>query len=226
MTLATKGEYDPEGIGKDRYPTEDNAPVLRVEDTNFGFHYAAIRRAKEGEGKFYVRITPYIMPFMTFPAGGTGIMRVPMDDEATAVITVNWDEGRPANPASVLARQGMDNPEVWGADKILRILPQNREAMARGESYSGIVGFNPQDGAMTMNMGNAIFDRSKEHVVPADHAILRMRRLLLETADTVAAGDDPVGVASDVDTSKVFGTSGVIEADEQWQSLVPGHVAL
>lgn len=225
MTLATQGQYDPEGIGKDRYPTVDNAPVLRVENTAFGFYYAAIRRAI-GQDRRYVRITPFIMPFMTFPAGGTGVMRVPVDDETTSVITVNWDEHRMADRASVLKRQGMDNPNVWGPDKILRILPQDRAAMARGESYSGIVGFNPQDGAMTMNMGGPIFDRSREHVAPADYAILRMRRLLLQAADTVAAGGDPPGVATEVDTSHVFGTSGVIRADEPWQSLLPQHVAL
>jgi nitrite reductase/ring-hydroxylating ferredoxin subunit len=225
MRLASKGLYDPDGIGKDRYPTTDNAPQLRVENTTFGFHYAAMRQASDNESS-YVRITPYIMPFMTFPAGGTGVMRIPMDDETTAVITVNWDHDQPANPESVMRRQGMDNPAVYGPDKVLRILPQDRAAMRRGESYSGIVGFNPQDGAMTMNMGGPIFDRSKEHVVPADHAILRMRRLLLKAADVVAAGGDPVGTTPDVDTSQVFGASGVIKAGDRWQDLVPGHVAV
>ncbi|MGH3750216.1 MAG: Rieske 2Fe-2S domain-containing protein, partial [Micromonosporaceae bacterium] len=175
MALATLGKYDPDGIGKDRYPTTDNAPRLRIEDTDFGFHYGALRDASE-PGKTYVRITPYILPFMTFPAGGTGIMRIPRDDESTAVLTVNWDAGQPANPASVMARQGMDNPDVYGPDLVLRVPPQDREAMARGESFSGLTGFNVQDGAMTMNMGGPIFDRSTEHVVPADQAVLRMRR--------------------------------------------------
>jgi phthalate 4,5-dioxygenase oxygenase subunit len=220
MTLATEGKYDPDGIGKDRYPTTDNAPLLRVEDTDFGFHYGALRTASEA-GKTYVRITPYILPFMTFPAGGTGIMRIPRDDDTTAVLTVNWDADGPANPGSVMARQGMDNPEVYGPDRVLRIPPQDREAMARGESYSGMVGFNVQDGAMTMSMGGPIFDRSTEHVVPADHAILRMRRLLLAMADRVAQGEDPVGVGPDTDTSQVYGTSGVLSADEPWQGLAP-----
>jgi phthalate 4,5-dioxygenase oxygenase subunit len=39
-----------------------------------------------------------------------------------------------------------------------------------------------------------IVDRSKEHLGPADKAIIQMRRLLLQAAKTVEAGGTPAGV--------------------------------
>ena len=216
------GEYDPTGIGRDRYPSTDAAPRLEVEDTSFGFHYAAIRDGEEA-GTSYVRITPYVMPFMTYPPGNVAVMRVPVDDESTAVISVVWDATTPPDREYALARHGMDRPEVYGSDRRLRIQQQDRAAMRRKESWSGIFGFNPQDGAMTMNMGGPIFDRSKEHLVLADYAIIRMRRLLVDAAQAVDRGGQPVGVAPGVDTTKISCASGLIAEGSAWQDLVPGN---
>ena len=38
-----------------------------------------------------------------------------------------------------------------------------------------------------------ICDRTKEHLVSADAAIVRVRKLLLECANLVSAGKDPIG---------------------------------
>jgi phthalate 4,5-dioxygenase len=228
MTLATKGDYDPNGIGADRYPTTDVAPRLEVENTDFGFHYAAIRDGIEDDTS-YVRITPYIMPWQTSPAGGSWVLRVARDDDSTSVFSIGWapDDAPPVPTVEqVLRRDGMGDPAVYGPDKVLRVPEQDREAMRRGESFTGIVGFNPQDGAMTMNMGAAIFDRSREHVVPADYAILRMRRLLIDNAKKVERGEDPVGVSPDLADELIVGASGVIQVGDPWQTLVPGNRAM
>ena len=47
------------------------------------------------------------------------------------------------------------------------------------ESFTGIDGINTQDRAIQESMG-AIVDRSREHLGPADRAIIQARRLLLE----------------------------------------------
>jgi hypothetical protein len=222
VKIMKTGDYDPTGIGRDRYPSTDAAPRLEVEDTPFGFHYAAIRDGDD-PGTSYVRITPFVMPFMTYPPGNVAVMRVPIDDESTAVISVVWDATTPPDRGYALARHGMDRPEVYGPDRRLRILPQDRDAMRRGESYSGIFGFNPQDGAMTMNMGAAIFDRTKEHLVPADYAVIRLRRLLVDAARAVEVGESPLGTGAAFDTTKVMCASGVIHDGDAWQDLVPGN---
>jgi hypothetical protein len=163
------------------------------------------------------------MPFMTYPPGNVAVMRVPVDDESTAVISVVWDATTPPDREYALSRHGMDRSEVYGPDRRLRIAPQDRDAMRRGESWSGIFGFNPQDGAMTMNMGGPIFDRSSEHLVPADYAIIRMRRMLIDAARAVEEGEVPAGVVPDLDTTKITCASGLISENEAWQDLVPGN---
>ena len=102
----------------------------------------------------------------------------------------------------------MNRPDVYGADKRLHIERQDREAMRRKESWSGIFGFNPQDGAMTMNMGGPIFDRTREHLVPADYAIIRMRRILIDAARAVEDGREPVGISLDLDARGIECGSG------------------
>lgn len=223
MALATLGRYDPNGVGADRYPTTDPAPRLEVETTPYGFVYAAIRQATD-PGKRYVRITPYVLPYMTFPAMRTAVMRLPQDDTTTVTISVYYDPDRPPDGDAILARQGMDRPETYGPDRVLRIPDQDRAAMEARRSFTGLDGFNVQDGAMTMFMGGPILDRTKEHVVPTDYAVVRMRRLLLEVADQVERGEAPVGTGPEVDTSRVVGTSGVLGADEPWQGLVTDTV--
>ena len=49
------------------------------------------------------------------------------------------------------------------------------------ESYSGIDGINQQDRALQESMGRVV-DRSREHLGPADKAIIQARKLLREAA--------------------------------------------
>ncbi|WP_051342095.1 Rieske 2Fe-2S domain-containing protein [Pseudonocardia spinosispora] len=55
LELARQGVFDPEGIGSDRFPATDDAPRLEVEDTEFGFHYAALRKLSGDQDGSYVR---------------------------------------------------------------------------------------------------------------------------------------------------------------------------
>jgi len=63
----------------------------------------------------------------------------------------------------------------------------------RYETFTGIDGVNTQDRAVQEGMG-PIVDRSKEHLGPADRAIIATRRLLLDALKTVQAGGNPPGV--------------------------------
>src|SRR5262249_56579397 len=59
----------------------------------------------------------------------------------------------------------------------------NREVQ-RTESFTGIDGINVQDRAIQEGMGS-IVDRSKEHLGPADMAIIQARKLLRQAVKTV-----------------------------------------
>jgi hypothetical protein len=90
------------------------------------------------------------------------------------------------------------------------------------ESWSGFRGFEPEDGAVALSMG-PIFDRSKEHLVPADGAVVHLRRILLDAARRVQAGDDPLPLP---DLSKVVAVADTeILQGARWQDLAPHNIA-
>jgi len=99
----------------------------------------------------------------------------------------------------------------------------NREAMRNGSSHSGIVGANIQDIAVEESMG-PIYDRSREHVVPADRAVIRARRLLFECMRRGERGEDPIGAFPATYLSRLSAPDQNISANDRWQTLVPDHV--
>jgi hypothetical protein len=95
--------------------------------------------------------------------------------------------------------------------------------MAAGKSFAGFRGGNRvQDGAVQMSAG-LMYDRAKEHLVPADLAIIRLRRLFADSIRLIEAGHDPVGTGVDYDSTQVTAVSTIIDADQDWRDLVSGH---
>ena len=79
-----------------------------------------------------------------------------------------------------------------------------------------------QDGAVQMSSGK-MYDRAKEHLVPADLAIIRLRRLFADSIRLLEAGHDPVGRGEGYDFTQVTAASPIIDAGQDWRDLVPGH---
>jgi hypothetical protein len=105
----------------------------------------------------------------------------------------------------------------------MKLPPQDRAAMAAGRSFAGFRGGNRvQDGAVQMSSG-PMYDRAKEHLVPADLAIIRLRRLFAESIQALEGGHDPVGLGVGCDFAQVTAASSIIDASRPWQDLVPGH---
>ena len=88
------------------------------------------------------------------------------------------------------------------------------------ENWSGLSGVEQEDAIISMSMG-PIFDRSKEHLVPADRAVVRVRQRLLEAARAVEQGGDPVGVG--VELSEVGAPDVNVAQDTNWRAIVPHH---
>jgi hypothetical protein len=65
----------------------------------------------------------------------------------------------------------------------------------RDETFSGIDGINAQDRALQESMGRVV-DRSKEHLGPADKAIIQARKLLRQAVKAVEAGGSPDGTGT------------------------------
>jgi phthalate 4,5-dioxygenase oxygenase subunit len=207
--------------------TGDLAPTLLLEDTPFGFHYAAIREVpgNEADGTRNVRVVPIVMPstrIIPSPAVQFIIFEVPMNDTRTATFAASYRlDGGPVDQWKLNEMSGRHNPELFDEATHRYVgtwdnrFGQDRVRMK--EDWSGIKGVVMEDMAMAMSQG-AIADRSKEHLVPADQAVVRCRRKLLESAKRVAAGGDPIGV--EVDVSTIRAIDATIPGNVRWQDLV------
>jgi hypothetical protein len=69
-----------------------------------------------------------------------------------------------------------------------------------------------------------IYDRRLEHLVPADLAIIRMRRLLTDSMKLVEEGGQPLGLGEGYDFSNISGAAAVTDVGSRWQDLVPGNL--
>ncbi len=209
------------------WPSEDNAPRIEVENTPFGFHYAAIRDVTGQPDKQFVRVTAFVMPYTGFIGGSNGaVIVVPRDDYTCSSIGVfRAPPGSSGTSTARRVNRGVD-PAIWGPapeNRRLKLPPQDREAMADGRSFAGFRGGNRvQDGAVQMSSG-PMYDRAKEHLVPADLAIIRLRRLFADSIQLLDAGHDPLGLGVGTDFAQVTAASSIIDADRPWQDLVPGH---
>jgi hypothetical protein len=67
----------------------------------------------------------------------------------------------------------------------------------------------------------AIVDRTEEHLVPADLAVVSLRRMLMSAAKAVAAAGDPVGTNTNL--SDVRAVDRTVGVGTPWRELCPGH---
>ena len=143
LTEARTGAFSKMQAAEDTFPTDvSQAPEMEIENTEFGFHYAAIRDIIGDDSRQYVRVTPYILPYMTSRhAGRAAVIHVPIDDYTTAQYAIGrWPDGNHTAGGRTLLRHR--SPRHWnmGAGRVWRLPPQNREAMEAGKSFSGFSG--------------------------------------------------------------------------------------
>ena len=207
------------------------APKLVVDLTDYGYQYAGVRPL--GEDEQHVRTYHFILPFHQIrpartPSGiyvDAGHIWVPMDDETCMVYNWNYSPGtEPLSEEDRLERHLGNGPSH--VDPVTFRSKANRQnnyfldrEVQRTESYSGIDGINAQDRALQESMGR-IVDRSKEHLGPADKAIIQARKLLRDAVRTVAAGNTPDG--SGTSYYHLRAGEAVLPRDTDWrQELAP-----
>ena len=175
---------------------DDMSPSLEIESTRFGFHYTGVRKSGEG---FNARLVPLFLPYgriIPLPGFWTTVMEVPMDDEHTASYLVDASELAPLDVQARLRRSGFTaanySDNTFKASEANRY-GQDRRAMREKRSWSGLDGLTEEDAAITLSMG-PIYDRTTEHLVAADAAIVKLRQRLLESVAAEESGSDPVGL--------------------------------
>ncbi len=213
-------------------PSVDKSPRLQLQNTAYGFRYAAIRKPIiDPDKNQYIRTTLWIAPStITFSAAkDEGFMQImtPIDDENTIFWHFRYSYAAPftelehkAYPKWVgLSRDEENLDENFRS----RRNPgnnwlQDRAAMRRNETFSGIKGVNIEDFAVAESMG-PIVDRSVQYLGPTDLAVAQMRRLMLQSLDRFEAGEKPLGLAEPVDHSRLRAEEKVISRSTPWQTV-------
>ncbi|WP_433558732.1 Rieske 2Fe-2S domain-containing protein [Pseudonocardia xinjiangensis] len=228
-----------DGSDKPGYPSNamswkfwkhDRAPRLEIEDTWYGFKYVGIRDTPNGHK--HVRMSAFVFPYNTViasvPFSTQHGLFVPIDDHNTW----RYSFSTRVNPG--LQEVGGTNlfalsPFEFGPAEVGRngIIPRRYTAEndygidreeQRNVTYSGVREFISQDFMVTESMG-PIYDRTQEKLGTSDKAIIRMRRLLLAAARSVADGGEPPAVAQDLDYKSIRSAEKILEPDEDWRVL-------
>jgi len=210
------------------------APALVVDLTDWGYQYAGIRPLDAAD--MHIRTYHFVLPFHQIRPyqihGGlpavAGHIWVPMDD-ATCMV-YNWHHSttqEPLDEEDRLERRSGNGPhhvdQTTFRSKASR---QNNYLLDRQvqktETFTGIDGINTQDRGIQESMG-AIVDRSKEHLGPADKAIIQARRLLLGAIKDVQAGHAPRGINPTYYALRA--SEGVLPRDADWREALTPEMA-
>lgn len=145
-----------------------------------------------------------------------------MNDTRTATFAASYClDGGKVDQWKLNKNSGRHNPDLfcYATHRYLGTwanrFGQDRRRMA--DSWTGIRGVVMEDLAMAMTQG-PIADCSRENLVPADQAVVRCRRQLLESAKRVATGGDPIGASADVSLIRVIDAT--VASNVSWQDLV------
>lgn len=212
------------GSKSNEYNMNDMMPVFEVVESEGGL-YIGVRRNAE-EGRFYWRITQWVMPsFTMIPPRGDypvhGHFWVPIDDENCWAWSFDYHPTRPLiadERQAMIDGHGIHNEYVPGTFRPLQNKDNDymmdREAQKRGETYSGIKGIAMQDASLQESMG-PIIDRTKEHLVSTDNGIIMARNRLRKAAVALRdKGRAPPG--RDVAHQRVRSVAKVLGADEDF----------
>jgi phenylpropionate dioxygenase-like ring-hydroxylating dioxygenase large terminal subunit len=209
-----------------------SAPKLEVDLTDYGYRYFGVRQLPEG-GE-YVRGYHYVMPYTQLRPSqvqldgslrgyGPGHFWVPMDDHTTLVwnFQYSWEDA-PLTDADRRETGNGNGPDHVDQATVRPFANRSNSykidrQVQKTQTYSGIPGVNTQDRALQETMG-AVVDRSKEHLGPADKAIIATRRLLQDAIKTVRDGGDPPGVGTSY--YRVRAIERIIPDGESWRDTI------
>ncbi len=215
----------------------DAAPRIEAEDTDFGFHYVAMRNVSDEKGERVIaRIASFVPPcFVLNPNGDIFFAVVPVNDHRCLFFHVWWDEEKKFGEEPLKSQQlefvGLDAAALDAYGLSLRTCGtpqaaspannflQNREAQRRGH-YTGLPSFTQEDAAVSMSAG-PIRDRSREILSVADVALPKLYRALLTCARQASAGQEPLGL--NADTEHIVGIAGMLPPGAHWRTLAPQH---
>jgi hypothetical protein len=199
------------------------APTIDVELVDFGVRIYTVRELEHG--KKYLRVSYFILPNLSaFPGqtGGDGYSvnwHVPIDDRRHWKYTFVYSARSPLQKEAV----GRERSELTSDYRLMRNegnrYLQDREAM-KSRTYAGMgTGFQAHDAFATTSQG-AIQDRSSEHLVSSDKAIVAARKLLEKAIREVQAAREPPHVVRSPERNRfpdLLVVSDMIAEDSDWK---------
>jgi phenylpropionate dioxygenase-like ring-hydroxylating dioxygenase large terminal subunit len=186
-----------------RWMRDDGAPRFTITGHSAGLVLGAARRGDPGET--YWRISQFLMPNHglapnAFPGENYhGQCWVPIDDTSCWIHNYTWNPDRPLTEAE---RTRFRNGSGIHAQTDAHYVPLRRRendylidrAKQKTESYTGIEGVSEQDACIQDSQGT-IADRTAEHLGPTDMGVIRFRRLILDAARALTAGEPPTAAS-------------------------------
>lgn len=210
---------------------KDIAPAIEVELTDFGLRICSLR-ASVGD-QTYLRVTNFVMPNLAAFGGSTVSegysvhWHVPVDDTSHWKYVFMFSRER----ALAAALRDKSRAELSADYRLARNranrYQQDRESM-KSETFTGMgYNFQAHDAFATESQG-AIQDRTGEHLVSSDKAIIAARKLLFNAINEVKQGRDPQHVVRDPQANRflhlqVF--SEVIPASADWKQHTRERIA-
>ena len=193
-------------------------PRYEVEDAPYGLRAAAVRTLPDG--RQYVRVTEYVMPFVALAPGsgrtsGTVFISTPIDNYSHMLFWGLWDEVGPRVEGEKHLTKGERDLDNYVQ---LRAGPdgafgQDRQAMADGHFSGFDRSLLEEDMVVQASMG-PVADRTQEQLCSSDVGLVHARRRLLEELAAFQLGEPPAqtpGVVRPLDA--------VTDADAGWREM-------
>jgi len=183
----------------------DVAPTIDVELTDFGVRIYTTR--KQPSDNVYLRVSYFILPNLSaFPGqtGGEGYSvnwHVPIDDAHHWKYTFVFSRDAALDKGMIeRARSEVGTDYKLVRNRANRFM-QDREQM-KNKTYSGMgYGFQAHDLFATSSQGE-IQDRTQEHVVSSDKAIIAARKLMVKAIRDMQDGGEPPHVVRDPEKNR------------------------
>ena len=179
---------------------KDGVPAIDVELTDFGLRVYTTRAA--GADKCYLRITNFIFPNAgafggsTIGEGYSVHWHVPIDDHRHWKYIFMFSRERPLTEDLRNWNRFEVNAEYTLTRNAANRFQQDRESM-KTKTFTGMgMNFQAHDAFATESQGPTE-DRTAEHLVSSDKAIVAGRKLLLGAIKDVEEGRDPRHVIRD-----------------------------
>lgn len=197
--LAPSQVADNPRIARYRWLIEDPRPAFSVLQHDSGLLLCAARKADNGQ--LYWRLTQFMMPNHSmapnsFPGDNhQGNTWVPIDDESCWIYCYAYNPERPltqtereryAAGLGIFAAVDENYVPIRNRDNNY-LMDRN---LQQHSNFTGIDGISEQDAAVADSQG-FIADRTRELLGQTDLGIVRFRRMMLEAARQVDAGEAP-----------------------------------